>query len=215
MFIKFSERAPTSDSDITDTPSDWLGIAAGNYITAPEHFEDYTWTYIRGQSNAKLVAPAYNSNQSYTANDVASFGENVYIALRSTSGSFNPSDWRETSAVEALRAIVGDVVRYTAQTLSEAQKTQARANINALSAAAGAVQNANIDGLAVTEAKIAKDAVTADKIKNGAVTTNKLPDSAVTAAKIRDGAITAGKIGYGDTLPQNPVRGQLFLLKVQ
>lgn len=215
VFIKFSERAPISDSDMTDTPSDWLGIAAGNYITAPEHFEDYAWVYIKGQANAALVAPIYNSAESYSEGDVVSYGESVYKALRSTSGSFNPSDWQETSAVEALRGIAGDVVRYTAQTLSEAQKTQARANINALSAAAGSVKSANIDGLAVTETKIAADAVTEGKIKNGAVTTDKLPDNAVTAAKILDGAITAGKIGYGDTLPENPVRGQLFLLKVQ
>ena len=144
-----------------------------------------------------------------------SYGESVYTAIRPTSGLFNPEDWREASAVEALRGIAGDVVRYTEQTLTEAQKTQARANINALSAAAGAVKNANLDGLAVTEAKIAKDAVTADKIKGGAVTADKLSNNAVTAAKILDGAITAGKIGYGDTLPANPVRGQLFLPKVQ
>ncbi len=215
VFIKFSERAPISDSDLTDTPSDWLGIAAGNFNSAPEHFEDYVWAYIRGQANAKLVAPIYDSSKSYTAGEVMSFGESVFKAIRPTSGSFNPEDWQETSAVEALRGIAGDVVRYTEQTLTEAQKTQARANIGALSAAANAVKTENIAGLAVTEDKIGKDAVTANKIKNGAVTTDKLPDSAVTAAKILDGAITAGKIGYGDTLPENPTRGQLFLLKVQ
>ena len=53
-----------------------------------------------------------------------------------------------------------------------------------------------------------------NNISNSAVTSGKIANNAVTKDKIADGAIVASKIGYGNSLPQDPVVGQLFLLKV-
>ena len=71
-----------------------------------------------------------------------------------------------------------------------------------LSSAAGAVQTANIDTGAVTEAKLATDSVATAKIKDSNVTEAKLAANSVTTAKIKDGNVTEAKLAaaFKDTL---------------
>ncbi len=79
---------------------------------------------------------------------------------------------RATGVEEVV--IYGDTVRYNNQTLTDAQKVQARQNIGALSSEDGAVQTANIKDYNVIGKKISSGAITNDKIRAGAVSIDKL-----------------------------------------
>ena len=68
---------------------------------------------------------------------------------------------------------------------------------NAGVAVGTSIQTAEVDDLAITEAKLAAGAVTAAKIGDGAVVEAKLGALAVTEGKIAAGAVTAAKIGDG------------------
>ena len=48
VYIKYSNREPIADSDLTDTPSDWMGICSTTAATAPTAYGDYSWYEIKG-----------------------------------------------------------------------------------------------------------------------------------------------------------------------
>ena len=48
VYIKYSTREPIADSDLTDTPSAWMGICATTAATAPTAYGSYSWYEIKG-----------------------------------------------------------------------------------------------------------------------------------------------------------------------
>jgi len=48
VFIKYSANQPTQDSDIGDTPDDWMGVYSGTATTAPTAYTSYAWFNIKG-----------------------------------------------------------------------------------------------------------------------------------------------------------------------
>ena len=48
VYIKYSAIEPTQDSDLTDTPSAWMGICATTSATAPTTYGSYSWYEIKG-----------------------------------------------------------------------------------------------------------------------------------------------------------------------
>ena len=48
VYIKYSNREPIADSDLTDTPSEWMGICATTAATAPTTYGSYSWYEIKG-----------------------------------------------------------------------------------------------------------------------------------------------------------------------
>ena len=48
VYIKYSNREPIADSDLTDTPSAWMGICATTDSTAPTTHTSYSWYEIKG-----------------------------------------------------------------------------------------------------------------------------------------------------------------------
>lgn len=111
-----------------------------------------------------------------------SFGQNPFIVAYVPEGInmrkllFKNDTWTEN-------VIDNNTVRYNKQTLTNAQKAQARENINALEDEAGVIDEEHI----ATEA----------------VTTEKIADGAVTETKIADGSITGDKFSPGLTLYMN------------
>ena len=85
---------------------------------------------------------------------------------------------------EEMATGTADVVRYTAQVLTEPQQTQARENINALGDTNGSVKTDNLAAAVVVTDKIADSAITTSKIADGAVITAKIADDAVTYSKL-------------------------------
>ena len=49
VYIKYSNREPIADSDLTDTPSAWMGICATTAATAPTTYGSYSWYEIKGE----------------------------------------------------------------------------------------------------------------------------------------------------------------------
>ena len=50
VHIKWAGIEPTSDDDMRDLPSDWMGIYSGSSSTAPAHYTDYEWTCVKGMT---------------------------------------------------------------------------------------------------------------------------------------------------------------------
>jgi hypothetical protein len=48
VYIKYAAQEPTADSDLTDTPSAWMGICATTATTAPTAYGSYSWYEIKG-----------------------------------------------------------------------------------------------------------------------------------------------------------------------
>ena len=48
VYIKYSNREPIADSDLTDTPSAWMGICSTTASTAPTTYGSYSWYEIKG-----------------------------------------------------------------------------------------------------------------------------------------------------------------------
>ena len=48
VYIKYSNRDPIADTDMTDTPSAWMGICATTDATAPTTHTSYSWYEIKG-----------------------------------------------------------------------------------------------------------------------------------------------------------------------
>ena len=65
VWIKYSSVQPTSDSQIYDTPDNWMGIYAGPNETAPTSYAAYKWFRIKGATGDPGAA-ATISQQSIT-----------------------------------------------------------------------------------------------------------------------------------------------------
>ena len=48
LHIKYSSNMPTQDSDMKDTPDDFIGICSTNTFNAPVNFSSYTWFKWKG-----------------------------------------------------------------------------------------------------------------------------------------------------------------------
>lgn len=48
-WIKYSAIQPTQDSDMSDTPNEWIGIYSGTSATSPTTYSSYTWYKIKGE----------------------------------------------------------------------------------------------------------------------------------------------------------------------
>lgn len=53
VYIKYSAIQPIQDSDMIDTPNEWIGIYSGISSTAPTTYTSYTWYKIKGDKGDK------------------------------------------------------------------------------------------------------------------------------------------------------------------
>ena len=78
VWIKYAGDEPTQDSDMGDTPDNWMGIYSGTSSTAPEHYTDYDWFQIKGAKgdtgNPATVASQSVTYQEGTSGSVAPSG---------------------------------------------------------------------------------------------------------------------------------------------
>jgi len=83
VWIKYAGSQPTQDSDMGDTPDNWIGIYSGTSSTAPTSYTSYQWFEIKGEKGDTGEASAITS-QSVTY-------------LESTSGTVVPEgSWTTT-----------------------------------------------------------------------------------------------------------------------
>lgn len=48
VFIKYADAEPTSDEDMKDVPSAWIGVYNGTATSAPAHYTSYQWYNFKG-----------------------------------------------------------------------------------------------------------------------------------------------------------------------
>lgn len=190
LHIKFSHSLPQSDSDMTDTPAEWMGIATTRNPDAPEEYTSYMWLYVKGEADSKILAPAYNEQATYSVGNVVSYGQGVYRCTTqvSTPEPFNIAKWTSCT----ISALIDDVAgiednAVTTAKIQDSAVTTAKIND-------GAVTTDKIGSKAVTSAKIADNAIVTAKIISKAVTTAKIDDGAVNTSKLADDAVTTDKI---------------------
>lgn len=58
VWIKYAGSQPTQDSDMGDTPDNWIGIYSGTSSTAPTHYTDYDWFEYKGEKGDTGTASA-------------------------------------------------------------------------------------------------------------------------------------------------------------
>ena len=68
VYIKWSENEPSDDTDMSDTPNDWMGVYGGVSATAPTHYTDYEWVRVKGEEGDPATATAVVTYQE-TATD--------------------------------------------------------------------------------------------------------------------------------------------------
>lgn len=56
VWIKYATQSPTSDSDMLNTPADWMGIYSGILSSPPTTYTMYEWYKIKGADGARGVA---------------------------------------------------------------------------------------------------------------------------------------------------------------
>lgn len=123
-----------------------------------------------------------------------SSNEGIWCSLRYTDTIWTATVSESSILAPAIYAIYDRTsVRFNVvQTLTAAQKLQARTNIGAAE-----VVTAALAPLAVTTDKIADGAVTTDKLATSSVATQKLQDLCVTTPKIADQAVDTTKLNTG------------------
>lgn len=55
VWIKYSSKQPTANSDMGDTPDKWIGIYTGTASNAPTSYTSYTWYEIKGSTGDPAV----------------------------------------------------------------------------------------------------------------------------------------------------------------
>ena len=120
--------------------------------------------------------------------------EGIWCSLRYTNTIWSATVSESSILAPAVYAIYDSTsVKFNvAQTLTAAQKLQARTNIGAAE-----VVTAALAPLAVTTDKIADGAVTTDKLATSSVATEKLQDLCVTTPKIANQAVDTTKLNTG------------------
>lgn len=63
VWVKYSSSLPTKDSDIYDTPDNYMGIYSGTANTAPTTYTSYNWFQIKG-AKGDTGSPATLTSQS-------------------------------------------------------------------------------------------------------------------------------------------------------
>lgn len=99
VWIKYAAQQPTQDSDMTDNPSNWIGMYSGTASTAPTAYTSYTWSQFKGNTGNGIASIAKTATSgltdTYTVTftdgdtfdfDVANGKSIVSVELTSTSG---------------------------------------------------------------------------------------------------------------------------------
>ena len=98
MWIKYSANQPTADSDMTDTPSAWIGVYSGTSETAPIHYTDYSWYQFKGETGraganpfaftVTLASASWNAGVQTVSNANFLTGDYCYMVYASPSSTY-------------------------------------------------------------------------------------------------------------------------------
>ena len=61
VYIRYASQQPTSSSQMTINPDNWMGIYCGTATTAPASYTDYSWFKIKGEQGDNGVPAVLNN----------------------------------------------------------------------------------------------------------------------------------------------------------
>ena len=223
VHIKYSSAMPTKDSDMYDTPDNYIGIYSGASSTAPTAYTSYTWFKYKGEKG-DIGTPATITSQAVeyqagTSGTIIPSGTWTTTIPTVPSGSYL---WTKTtvsfnsgspviSYSVARMGIDGSGSVSTVNNVSpdsngnitiDAEGIGAEPTISTLPISKGGTGSTTAQAartaLEITPANIgalssANGAVAAANLASNAVETAKIKDKAVTMAKLADHAVSVVK----------------------
>ena len=217
VWIKYSSKNPTQNSDMYDTPDDWMGIYSGNAASAPTSYSAYKWFNIKGvkgdTGNPATLTDYSVSYQSSASGTVIPSG-NWYTEVPAIApGSFL---WtRVTISFNSGSPIVSySVSRYGIDGSGSVASVNnvspdGNGNVTLSAADVGALPSSYSPPVLSVNDQVGKVELTAEDVgarpntwvptasdvkaipnTTGAVGTANLADGAVTADKIADGSVS-------------------------
>ena len=90
VHIKYSANQPTADSDMTDTPSPWIGLYSGTSATAPTHYTDYEWYKFKGETGATGQTGATGATPAFSIGTVSTLSAGASATASITGTAANP-----------------------------------------------------------------------------------------------------------------------------
>ena len=112
-YIKYSAIVPTQNSEMTDTPDNYVGICVAPPDAPPTSYTQYTWYKWVGPSYT-ILGPAYatltalrTAVPSPHPGDLYNVGSAPPYHVYRATGLANPADWEDQGTISALPVING------------------------------------------------------------------------------------------------------------
>ena len=90
VWIKWAEEEPTSDSDMSNVPDNWIGIYSGTASTAPTTYTSYTWFEYKGETGdtgTSITGVVLDSTSGLSDVYRVNFSNGAYTTFTVTNGS--------------------------------------------------------------------------------------------------------------------------------
>lgn len=210
VWIKYSSNNPTQDSDMYDTPDDWMGVYSGNSASPPTSYTAYKWFDTKGDKGdtgnpATLVTQsvAYQSSESGTVipsgnwyTEVPAISPGNFLWTRTTI-SFNSGSPIVSYSVSRY-GIDGSGSVASVNNVSP----DSNGNVQLTADDVGALPNTyvppdvpvqSVNGQ-TGEVKLSAENVGAIPNEDFSVSPRNIEDGAITWEKIQDGTITSEKL---------------------
>lgn len=110
MHIRYADRQPISNADMTTTPSAWMGVYSGTLASAPTSYTSYTWNRVRGD-----IGPGAQLIGAEVLYQASSDGTTPTGTWQSTIPSINPGQYlwtRTTLTFDTGNPVSFDAVSY-------------------------------------------------------------------------------------------------------
>lgn len=90
VWVKYANAMPTSDNDMLDTPSNYIGVYSGAATTAPTSYAAYTW-YLwkgdKGDTGTSIVGVMLYSSSGIVDTYRVYFSDDTYTSFSVTNGA--------------------------------------------------------------------------------------------------------------------------------
>ena len=127
VHIKYSANQPTQDSDMTDTPSAWMGILTDSTQTASTTYTDYAWYKIKGDNGsggATIDDTTASTTTCYSSTKVDTFKTTMSADI-----TLAVADWDSTNKTQTVSLTVDTSKLNTPQPTSASLKEYANCGV--------------------------------------------------------------------------------------
>lgn len=118
VWIMWAQDYPSADTDMQNTPADYIGIYSGTASTAPTSYEAYTWYDYKGDRGepGDYIEPVVSYGTSTAASTEPSTWYSSPTSISYTAGNFI---WRKTQYVlhdeQTVQATATEIIGYIGQ----------------------------------------------------------------------------------------------------